>query len=257
MSELVERDRPAEFIARLRINRPDVRNAMNRVVLQAFHDHLDALADEDVRALIITGTGGAFSAGADLREVQMLTPHEGRAFSRAGHELCSRIEQLPYPVLAAINGHALGGGCELACACDLRYAVASARLGQPESKVGMIPGWGGTFRLPRIIGIAAAKELIFTGALIEAQEAHEMGLVNQVYDEDGFAEQVLEQANTIASNAPIANREAKRLLDRYAADRQTMINEESLSLAYCISTDDQSEAIDAFLEKRTPSFKNQ
>lgn len=257
MSELVERDRPDEFVVRLRINRPDVRNAMNRAVLRAFHDHLDTLADDDVRALIITGTGGAFSAGADLREVQTLTPHEGRDFSRAGHELFNRIEQLPYPVLAAINGHALGGGCELACACDLRYAVASAKLGQPESKVGMIPGWGGTFRLPRIIGIAAAKELIFTGALVEAHEARELGLVNRVFDEDTFEEQVLERASAIASNAPIANREAKRLLDRYAADRQTMINEESLALAYCVSTEDQSEAIDAFLEKRTPSFKNQ
>lgn len=256
MSELVQRDRPATFVARLRINRPDVRNAMNRAVLRAFHDHLDALTEEDVRALIITGTDGAFSAGADLREVRTLTSSEGRVFSRMGHALFERIEQLPYPVLAAINGHALGGGCELACACDVRYAVASARLGQPESTVGMIPGWGGTFRLPRIIGTAAAKELIFTGALIDAHEAHELGLVNRVYEEDAFEEGVLEQAETIASNAPIANREAKRLLDRYAVDRQTMINEESLSLAYCISTEDQSEAIDAFLEKRTPSFNN-
>ncbi len=256
MSDLVERDQPAEFVARLRINRPDVRNAMNRAVLQVFHDHLDALADEDVRALIITGTGRAFSAGADLREVRTLTPHEGQAFSRAGHVLFEQIEQLPYPVLAAINGHALGGGCELACACDLRYAAASARLGQPESKVGMIPGWGGTFRLPRIVGIAAAKELVFTGRLVAAEEARTLGLVNQVFDAETFEEQVLEQAKTIASNAPIANREAKRLLDRYAVDRQTMINEESLSLAYCISTEDQSEAIDAFLEKRTPSFHN-
>jgi enoyl-CoA hydratase len=183
-------------------------------------------------------------------------PAEGQAFSRTGHALFERIEQLPYPVIAAISGHALGGGCELACACDVRYAVASARLGQPESTVGMIPGWGGTFRLPRIIGLAAAKELIFTGALIDAHEAHELGLVNRVYEEDAFEEKVLEQAKTIASNAPIANREAKRLLDRYAVDRQTMINEESLSLAYCISTEDQSEAIDAFLEKRTPSFNN-
>jgi enoyl-CoA hydratase len=256
VSELVQRDRPATFVARLRINRPDVRNAMNRAVLQTFHDHLDALAEDDVRALIITGIDGAFSAGADLREVRTFTSAEGQAFSRTGHALFERIEQLPYPVIAAISGHALGGGCELACACDVRYAVASARLGQPESTVGMIPGWGGTFRLPRIIGLAAAKELIFTGALIDAHEAHELGLVNRVYEEDAFEEKVLEQAKTIASNAPIANREAKRLLDRYAVDRQTMINEESLSLAYCISTEDQSEAIDAFLEKRTPSFNN-
>jgi len=256
VSELVERDEPAAFVARLRINRPDVHNAMNRAVLQVFHDHLDALAEDDVRALIITGTDGAFSAGADLREVRTFTPAEGQVFSRTGHALFERIEQLPYPVIAAISGHALGGGCELACACDVRYAVASARLGQPESTVGMIPGWGGTFRLPRIIGIAAAKELIFTGALIDAHEAHELGLVNRVYEEDAFEEEVLEQAETIASNAPIANREAKRLLDRYAVDRQTMINEESLSLAYCISTEDQSEAIDAFLEKRAPSFNN-
>lgn len=256
MNSLVLLDRPAAFVARLTINRPDVRNAMNRATLQAFHDHLDALTEEEVRVLIITGTGGAFSAGADLREVQTLSPAEGRAFSQAGHALFQRIEQLPYPVLAALNGHALGGGCELACACDLRYAAASARLGQPESKVGMIPGWGGTFRLPRIIGIAATKELVFTGRLVDAQTAHAMGLVNQVFEDDTFEEQVLETATAIAANAPIANRESKRLLDRYAAHLPTMVNEESLALAYCVSTEDQSEAIDAFLTKRTPTFKN-
>lgn len=256
VSTLIRRDWPLEFVARLRIDRPEVRNAMNRAVIRAFHDHLDALTDDDVRALIITGTDEAFSAGADLREIRTLTPSEGRAFSRAGNELFARIEQLPCPVLAAINGYALGGGCELACACDLRYAVASARLGQPESTVGMIPGWGGTFRLPRIVGEAMAKELIFTGALVDAQEAHDMGLVHRVYDADPFEERVLEQAETIASNAPIAVREAKQLLNRSPTDLQTMAHEESLALSYCIGTDDQSEAIDAFLEKRTPSFQN-
>lgn len=257
MSDLVYRDWPADHVARLRLNRPDVRNAINRAVLRALHAHLDALADEDVRVLILTGTDGAFSAGADLREVQAFTPAEGQAFSRAGHELFARIEQLPYPVIAAINGHALGGGCELACACDLRYAAAAARLGQPESKVGMIPGWGGTFRLPQIIGVAAAKELIFTGRLVDAADAHALGLVHRVFEADPFDAQVLEQAETIAANAPIANREAKRMLNRSAMDQQAMINEESLALARCIGTEDQTEAIAAFLEKRTPSFKNQ
>lgn len=173
-----------------------------------------------------------------------------------GHRLFARIEGFPTPVIAAVNGHALGGGCELACACDLRYASEAARFGQPESNVGMIPGWGGTFRLPRLVGIAKAKELIFTGKIIDSDRAFELGLVNRVFPEEHCKKRILDIAEEIASNAPIANREAKRLLGRYPADLQAMINEESLSLSYCMATEDQSEAIDAFLEKREPTFSN-
>lgn len=256
MTSFLDRDWPDTHVARLRLARPDVRNALNRALLRDFHDHLDALEGETVRVLIVTGIQDAFSVGADLREIQTLTPREGRAFSQAGHNLFARIERFPVPVVAAINGYALGGGCELACACDLRYAVASATLGQPETKVGMIPGWGGTFRLPEIIGRAAAKELILTGDSVTADEARKLGLVHRVFDGATFDEQVLEQARTIASNAPRATREAKRLLNRTPSDRQTMINEESLALAACMATDDQSEGVAAFLEKRDASFED-
>jgi enoyl-CoA hydratase len=254
MTSAITRDRPLEFVVRLQLDRPVVRNALNRAVIEEFHEHLDTLGDQDVRVLIITGAGESFCAGADLQEIQTMTPPEGHEFSRLGHELFRRIEELPYPVIAAVNGHALGGGCELACTCDLRYATTSARFGQPESRVGMIPGWGGTFRLPRIVGVARAKELIFTSRLIEAPEAHEIGLVNDVYPEETFEDRVLDTAETIASNAPIANREAKRLLNLSRADLRGTINGESLALSYCISTEDQTEAVEAFFEKREPSF---
>ena len=257
MSSLVHRDWPLDHVARLRLDRPDVKNAINRDVLEALDDHLDALVEKDVRVLILTGTGDAFSVGADLNEIQDLTPTDARAFSNAGNDLFSRIETFPAPVIASVNGYALGGGCELACACDLRYAAASARLGQPETAVGMIPGWGGTVRLPEIVGRAAAKELVLTSKPIDAQTACEKGLVHDVFDDATFPDQVLDRARTVATNAPIANREAKRLLNRSSTDRQAAANEESLALAHCVSTEDQSEAIAAFLEKRTPTFKNQ
>lgn len=257
MSSLVHRDWPLDHVARLRLDRPDAKNAINWDVLDALDDHLDALVDQDVRALLLTGTGDAFSVGADLKEIQTLTPTDARAFSKAGNALFSRVETFPAPVLASVNGYALGGGCELACACDLRYATASARLGQPETGVGMIPGWGGTVRLPEIVGRATAKELVLTGASLDAQTAREKGLVHDVFDDATFSDQVLERARTVAANAPIANREAKRLLNRSPTDRQAALNEESLALAHCVATEDQSEAISAFLEKRTPTFKNQ
>lgn len=257
MNSLVQRDWPLEHVARLRLNRPDVKNALNRDVLTALNDSLDALVDEDVRTLLLTGTNDSFSVGADLKEIQDMTRDEARTFSRAGNNLFRRLETFPAPVIASVNGYALGGGCELACACDLRYAATSARLGQPETTVGMIPGWGGTFRLPDIVGRATAKELILTGEPVDASTAREKGLVNDVFDDATFGDQVLEQVQTVVSNAPIANREAKRLLNRPSEDREGAVNEESLALAYCVSTEDQSEAIAAFLENRTPTFDNQ
>ncbi len=257
MDASLDRDWPLDHVARLRLTRPDARNAINRTVLTAFQDHLDALADRDVRALVVTGTEGVFSAGADLNEVQALDPSAARTFSRLGNEVFAQLEAFPCPVIAAVNGYALGGGCELACACDLRYAVASARLGQPETTLGMIPGWGGTFRLPDIVGRAAAKELVLTGEPVGAPEAHEMGLVHQVFDAATFVDDVLERARSVASNAPIATREAKRLLARSPHHLRSAMNEEALALAHCVSTDDQSEAVSAFLEKREPTFRNQ
>lgn len=257
MDAPLDRDWPLDHVVRLRLTRPGVRNAINRTVLTAFHDQLDALADQDVRALVVTGTEDTFSVGADLNAVQAMDPSAARTFSRLGNELFARLEAFPCPVIAAVNGYALGGGCELACACDLRYAVASARLGQPETTLGMIPGWGGTFRLPQIVGRAAAKELVLTGEPVGAPEAREMGLVHRVFDAATFDDDVLDRARTVASNAPIATREAKRLLNRSPSRPQSSMNEEALALAHCVSTDDQSEAISAFLEEREPTFRNQ
>lgn len=257
MSTFIERDWPLEHVARLRLHRPEVRNAINWSVLSEFHTHLDALADKDVRGLILTGTDDTFSVGADLREIKDMSPAEGRNFSEAGNALFERIESFPCPVVAAVNGYALGGGCELACACDLRYAVSTAQLGQPETSVGMIPGWGGTIRLPRIVGRARAKELILTGTPVAAPTALDMGLVHQVFDPSSFEEEVLEHSRTIAVNAPIANREAKRLLNRTSSGEKSAMNEERLALGYCMSTHDQSEAVSAFLDNREPSFENQ
>lgn len=257
MSTLVKLDWPTEYIARLRLDRPDVRNAINRAVLADFRRHLDDLATQDVRALLVTGTDDSFSVGADLKQIQSMSPSEAREFSQVGNELFHRIETFSSPVIAAINGYALGGGCELACACDLRYAVSSARLGQPETKMGMIPGWGGTFRLPQIVGRATAKELVLTGMSVDAHEACQMGLVHQAFDEQNFEQRVLEKTTSVASNAPVATREAKRLLSRSLGDQSSHRNEESLALAYCVSTEDQSEALRAFFENREPTFTNQ
>lgn len=246
----------AEHVTLLTLNRPEVQNAFNLEMLGSLEQILDRLQSSDVRALILTGSGKAFSAGADLKQIKTFDEARAREFSLRGHQVFRKIERFQAPVLAAVNGYALGGGCELACACDLRYAAESAKLGQPESRVGMITGWGGTFRLPRIVGLATAKEMVFTARLLSAAEAREVGLVNAIFPDEAFLEQVTEVATSIARRAPIANALGKRMLNRYPGDVQAMINEESLALAYCVTTDDQTEGIDAFLEKRSPEFQN-
>lgn len=256
MNQTLQIDRPEQHIAKITLQRPEVRNAINRTLIEEMRNALTKLQNEKPRVLIITGGSSAFSAGADLREIKTLSPLEGRAFSLAGHRLFEQIERFPAPVLAAVNGYALGGGCELALACDLRYAAASARLGQPETHVGLIPAWGGTFRLPRYIGVARAKEMIFTAESVTAEKAHKMGLVNQVFPDEEFQEKVLARAHEIASQAPVANRLSKQLLNRSSNDTQAMITEESLAFSYCINTEDQSEAVEAFLDKRAPKFRN-
>lgn len=256
MSDFIQQEDLTEHIILLRLNRPDSYNALNFELMRQFESRLKSLEDKDIRAIILTGTAKSFSSGADLKEIQHFDQDTARKFSLAGHRLFSAIEQFPAPVLAAVNGYALGGGCELACACDIRYAAESAKFGQPESRVGMIPGWGGTFRLARYVGIARAKEMIYTGRMLSTEEALEIGLVNEVFDAGALLDSVLEIAKKIASNAPIATRLAKKMLNRHPWDVQALVNEEALALAHCVNTEDQKEAIQAFLEKREPQFQN-
>lgn len=245
--------RPEDHIALLTLNRPETRNALNVSLLERMEDAIAMLEQEtDLRVLIITGTGSSFCSGADLREIRDFDPQRSRQFSLLGHRVFNRVEQFPAPVVAAINGHALGGGCELACACDLRVATARARLGQPEARVGMITGWGATTRLPRYIGLARTKEMVFRAEVVSAEQAKQMGLVNRVFEDAVFTEEVLEYARTITRNAPIANALSKQMLNRHGVPAA---HDESLALAYTVLSEDQSEAIDAFLEKREPLFR--
>ncbi len=253
---MIVRESPAEYITTLRINRPDAQNALNFTVLDSLEAHLLELQNSEIRALIVTGTGGVFCSGADLKLIADFSPADAREFSVRGHEVLQLIEEFPAPVIAAVNGYALGGGCELACACDLRYTGESAQWGQPESRVGMITGWGGTFRLPRIIGVARAKELVFTAKMIDAREAHAIGLVNDIFPDEELLDSVAQVAGEIARNAPVANKLSKRMLNRFRDDKEAVKTEESLALAFCVTTEDQSEGIRAFLEKRSPVFRN-
>jgi len=256
MSDFIITEKITNYTVYIRLNRLEVYNAMNFEMLEDLGNKLDELSKTDIRCLVFTGTGKSFSSGADLKEIKEFDPNMARNFSLAGHKVLDKIENFPCPVIAAINGYALGGGLEFACACDLRYATESAKFGQPESKVGMITGWGGTFRLPRYIGVARAKELIFTSKLINATEAHAYGLVNDVFRDDKFMENVFNIARKIEKNAPIANRLSKKMLNRYPYDLDNIKDEESLALSHCVNTEDQKEAINAFLEKREPVFNN-
>jgi len=256
MSDFIITEKITNFTVYIRFNRLDVFNAMNFEMLEDLSDKLDELSKTDIRCLVFTGTGKSFSSGADLQEIKEFDPNMARKFSLSGHRVLDKIENFPCPVIAAINGYTLGGGLEFACACDLRYANHSAKFGLIESKVGMITGWGGTFRLPRHIGVARTKELLFTSKIINATEAHAYGLLNDVFADDKFLENVFNIARKIEKNAPIAIRSSKKMLNRYPYDLDNIKDEESLALSHCVNTEDQKEAITAFLEKRDPVFNN-
>ncbi|UCH63426.1 MAG: enoyl-CoA hydratase/isomerase family protein [Fidelibacterota bacterium] len=256
VNNIISEKWPAEHTVILELNRPEHYNALNMDLLLEMEKCLEKQKGDDARVLIITGADKSFSSGADLKEIRAYSSQEMREFSLTGHRVLKKIEDFPCPVIAAVNGYALGGGCELACSCDLIYAAESAKFGQPESKVGLIPGWGGTFRLPRHIGVVKAKELVFTGSIIAAGEAADTGLVNAVFPDDQFMDKVLEIAEQIVKNAPIANRLSKKMLNRYQDDIESLIDEESLALAFCASCEDGKEGIEAFLAKREPVFQN-
>jgi enoyl-CoA hydratase len=248
----------SEKIARITFNRPNVLNALNRKTIDELGDCLKKVrADDDIRVLILTGAGEkAFIAGADINELSQQTPVNGREFTLSGQEIIHRLETLGKPAIAAINGFALGGGCELALACTLRIASRNAKLGQPEVKLGIIPGYGGSQRLPRLCGKGVAHELILTGEMISAEEALRVGLVNRVVDSNELLATAEAIARKIIANAPLAVKYALEAVEH----GMEMPQEEGLYLeatlfGLCCATQDMREGTRAFLEKRPPKFE--
>lgn len=239
-------------IALLTIDRPKALNALNSNVLEELDQAIDAVDFQKVRVLIITGSGEkSFVAGADIAEMSNLTKEEGFAFAKKGNDIFRKIESLPIPVIAAVNGFALGGGCELSMACDIRLCSENAVFGQPEAGLGITPGFGGTQRLARIIGIGRAKELIFSTSNIKADEAYRVGLVNHVYPVEELLPQAKKLASKIAANAPIAVRNCKKAInDGLQTDIDSAIVIEENLFGDCFETHDQKEGMGAFLEKR-------
>jgi len=244
-------------IAYVTVNRPKVLNALNaRTVRELRVVFEEARQDETVRGVILTGGGGkSFVAGADIAELAKVTAVEAAEMTSNGQAVTSLIESLGKPVIAAVHGFALGGGCELAMACSIRLATDSAKFGQPEVKLGVIPGYGGTQRLPRLVGRGRALQLILSGGMIDAAEAYRIGLVNEVVPADGLiarAEAILQQ---IFANAPLAVKFALEAVDKglEASVAEGLVIESSF-FAICASTEDKKEGTSAFLEKRAPKF---
>lgn len=240
------------------IDRQEALNSLNQQVLSELNDALAVVEqDNDLAALIITGAGRAFVAGADVAAMSVMNLTEGRKFGQFGSAVFRRLEKLELPTIAAVNGFALGGGCELAMSCDMILASEKAQFGQPEVGLGIIPGFSGTQRLARRIGAARAKELIYTGKKIRAAEAAAMGLVNGVYPVEELMNAAMELAASIAKNAPIAVKYAKACIDRgLQMDIDDGIALENEMFAMCFATADQKEGMGAFVEKRAAEFTN-
>lgn len=247
-----------EGIAIVKVSRPKVLNALNSETLEELKEAAVTLdRREEICVVILTGDGErAFIAGADIQEMKDKNAYEGMIFSLKGHQALSAIESMRKPVIAAVNGYALGGGLEVALACDIIYASEKARLGFPEVSLGIHPGFGGTQRTAKILGLSRAKELIFTGRTISAQEALEIGLVSKVVPHERLMEEVLGLAKEIKANGPIAVSLAKELINRSLfVDMSSGLLLEAQSFGICFATHDQKEGMTAFLEKRKPSFK--
>jgi enoyl-CoA hydratase len=252
LSVAVERDGP---VAVLTIDRPDALNALDVATLSELRDRLTELADETgVRALVLTGAGDkAFVAGADIKYMSGLDPEQAKAWGALGHDAGRLLETMPKATIAAVNGFALGGGCELALACDLRYASSRAKLGQPEINLGIVPGWGGTQRLSRVCGIGVAKELIFSGRTVAAEEALRIGLVNAIADP--VLERALAVAHELAAKSPAALSLAKRLCNlALGADHAARLEAEADGFGDLFGSEDAKEGLAAFVEKREPNF---
>ena len=246
-----------EGIAVVTMNRPQALNAFNSEQLDLLDAAFHALGqDRSVRVVVLTGAGNrAFAAGADIKEMVDLSPAAGIAFGRKGQALTNAVERLPQPVIAAVNGYAFGGGCELALACDIRLASENARFAQPEVSLGIPPGWGGTQRLPRLIGLGLAAEMIFTGRQVDAAEAQRSGLVNAVHPLDQLMPAAQEMAARIARNSPAAVRAAKTLVAlSITGDPAAGLAAEVASFGAAFAASDRSEGMRAFVEKRAADF---
>jgi enoyl-CoA hydratase len=256
--ELLQVER-AGHVATITVNRPDKLNALNAAVVdelaRAFAELASMAGDDAVRAAILTGAGRAFVAGADIAAMAEMTPVEARRFSAAGQATCAAIEAAPFPVIAAVNGFALGGGCELALACDFIVAADTAKFGQPEVTLGVLPGFGGTQRLLRRVGVARARELVYTGDLINAEQALAIGLVNAVVPAADLAARARDLAAKIASRGPLAVAAAKRVILRGAAlDLTAACDLEAEAFASLFGSGDQRAGMRAFLDKTKPAF---
>lgn len=246
-----------EGVATITFNRPKALNALNAALLEEFSQALDVIAaDETIRVLILTGAGDkAFVAGADISELTTFTTLTAKNFSQIGNAIFARLQALPIAVIAAVNGFALGGGTEIAIACDFIYASENAKFGQPEINLGVIPGFGGTQRLPRLIGANRAKEMIFTGKMISAAEAEKIGLANKVVPADQLMTEVMQTAREIASKGKVSLRAAKQAINHgLNADLATGIHIEVEAFGMCYGSADAKEGTAAFLEKRKANF---
>jgi enoyl-CoA hydratase len=247
----IERD---GAVAVVTIDRQEALNALDPPTLGELRDRLSELArDDKARVVVLTGAGErAFVAGADIKAMSVMDSEQAQAWGSLGHETASLLETMPKPTIAAVNGFALGGGCELALACDVRYASTAAKLGQPEVSIGIIPGWGGTQRLPRTVGIGRAKELIMSGRLVDAEEALRIGLVNAVFAPEELMEKAFELARELAAKSPLVLAAAKQAMNRTLYGD---LGAEAEAFAGLFGSEDQREGMAAFVEKREPEFK--
>jgi enoyl-CoA hydratase len=237
------------------IDRQEALNALSPDMITELRAALDAAAnDPQVRAVVLTGAGRAFCAGADITEMVTMDHDAALAFATQGHRLCSDIEGLPVPVIAAINGFALGGGCEVSLACDVRIAAEGAKLAQPEVALGIPPGWGGTQRLPRISGEGFAMQMILTGAMVTAEQALAAGLVTAVYPADELLDAAVALGDEIAAKSPSAVALSKQLVHAALGDRAPLLGAEAAAFARQFDNPERKEGMTAFLEKRPPSW---
>jgi enoyl-CoA hydratase len=256
LSDPILRSERRGAVALLTLDRPKSLNALDRALLEALGEEIGRVAASDLRALVLTGEGRAFAAGADIAQMQALSPVEGEAFSRLGHDVTAALEELAVPTIAAVNGFALGGGCEIALACDWIYASTKARFGQPEVNLGLLPGFGGTTRLVRRVGIAWAKELVLSGEPIAAEDALRIGLVNRLFEPDELVDAAVAAGEKIASKGPLAVAAAKRVMQQgQDADVRTAHALEQQAFGLSFATVDRAEGMAAFLEKRDPKFE--
>jgi enoyl-CoA hydratase len=243
-------------VATITFNRPDKLNALSHEMLAEFKDAVDRVSrDIEIRVLLLTGAGRSFIAGADIKVFLEFDPLAARQFARSAHETGFKLESLDIPVIACVNGFALGGGLEMAMACDFIYAADTARLGQPEINLGIIPGFGGTQRLSRLVGKGAAKELVLTGRLLDAAEAKALGLVAQIFPADTFMRECRKVARSLAAKGRVSLGAAKQAIDRgFDQDLRNACLLEVDAFALCFASPDAHEGARAFLEKRQPRF---